>query len=95
MTVVLFAQFVPEDKTPVYPVSSSRKASYVNPAFTPENGHAHPGEVSDMQLERGAEEMLPEPFGEYDDSGIYGYGIFARNRCSRCRMSRIVHCTRL
>ena len=53
--------------------------SHLNPAFDPVLAAA-PDTV--------------KQFEDYDDTGVYNYGIFVRDRCSRCRRSRIVHCTK-
>ena len=92
-----------------YPEKASLNGSHANPAFAPplvsKETRAslvltHPATdqaAAAANIGGGVDDNVTgavEPFGEYDDSGIYGYGIFTRDRCSRCRKSRIVRCTR-
>jgi hypothetical protein len=63
--------------------------SHINAAF--DEPHQHPHQ---LQLDEKVAAGSTEPFEDYDDTGVYNYGIFVRDRCSRCRRSRIVRCTR-
>ena len=60
----------------------------VNAAFEMEEKEAPPTAAEKP-------DPVADQFGEYDDVGVYNYGIFTRNRCSRCRKSKIMYCTRL
>jgi hypothetical protein len=85
----LRAQLTAEDHAPA-DEKIPMNGSHVNVAFEgPSTLHSHPKQQQDEQAAGSA-----EPFEDYDDTGVYNYGIFVRDRCSRCRRSRIVRCTR-
>jgi len=85
-------RLVDDEQYPVYPEKSQPNGSHINPAFST----GIPLTSRDDDDEKIVEPTGPgAQFEDFDDTGTYGYGIFNRNRCSRCRMSRVMHCTRL
>lgn len=75
---------------------TSSKVSLNADGTTSSSNHIHPTTViqSQMEPELEPENPIPEPFEDYDDTGVYNYGIFRRDRCSRCRRSKIMYCTK-